>query len=62
MRGDPKFEIATAYPMLHEYYGWLVGFAFTLPYSVAGLYAGSLAKTGNRKLLMVATITLLSTF
>ena len=62
MLGDPKYEIASAYPLLHDYYGWLVGFAFTLPYSIAGLYAGSLAKTGNRKILMVTTITMLSLF
>jgi hypothetical protein len=49
MKGDIKYEIASAYPQLHDTYGLLVGLAFTVPYSIAGLYAGNMTKTGNRK-------------
>ena len=62
MKGDPKFEISTAYPELNQYYGLLVGLCYSLPYAVSGLYAGSLTKTGNRKLMMITVVTLLSLF
>jgi MFS family permease len=62
MKGDPKFEIATAYPELNQYYGLLVGLCYSLPYSLAGLYAGALTKTGNRKLMMIVVVGLLSLF
>ena len=62
MKGDPKFEIASAYPMLNQYYGLLVGLCYSLPNAVAGLYAGSLTKTGNRKIMMATVIALLSMF
>lgn len=62
MKGDPKFEISTAYPELNQYYGLLVGLCYSLPYSLAGLYAGSLTKTGNRKIMMVGVVALLSMF
>jgi MFS family permease len=42
------------------YYGFLVGMAYTLPNSIAGLYAGALTKTGNRKAMMLMVITALS--
>jgi MFS family permease len=62
MKGDVKFEIASAYPQLHDTYGLLVGLAFTVPYSIAGLYAGNMTKTGNRKQMMIFTILALSCF
>ena len=54
------FEISSAYPELNAYYGLLVGLCYTLPYSVSGLYAGSLTKNGNRKLMMMAVIAAIS--
>ena len=39
-----------------------MGLAFTVPYSIAGLYAGNMTKTGNRKRMMIFTITALSCF
>ena len=62
MKGDVKFEIASAYPQLNDTYGLLVGLAFTVPYSIAGLYAGNMTKTGNRKQMMIFTILALSCF
>ena len=62
MAGDKFFEISTAYPELNSYYGLLVGLAYTLPYSVSGLFAGSLTRTWNRRLMMIGVITLLSLF
>ena len=38
------FEIASAYPMLENYYGVLVGLCFTMPYAISGLYAGGLTR------------------
>lgn len=62
MKGDPKFEISSAYPELNQYYGLLVGLCYSLPYAISGLYAGSLTKKGNRKLMMITVVTLLSLF
>lgn len=45
---------------MHLWYGVLVGLAYTLPNSVAGLYAGTLTKTGNRKLMLIAVMVALS--
>ena len=58
--GNPKFEIATAYPQLENYYGALVGLCFTMPYAISGLYAGGMTRTGNRKLMMLGAISLMS--
>lgn len=58
--GDPKFEIAKAYPGLENAYGALVGLCFTLPYAFSGLYAGELTRTGNRKLMMLGVIGVMS--
>jgi hypothetical protein len=62
MKGDPKFEISTAYPEMNSYYGLLVGLCYSVPYALSGLYAGSLTKSGNRKLMMIGVVTLLSLF
>lgn len=58
--GDPKFEISSAYPGMESCYGALVGLFFTLPYAIAGLYTGSLTRTGNRKLMMIGAIATMS--
>ena len=63
MKNNPIYEITAAYPEMHSYYGLLCGLFYTVPLSVAGLYAGSLTKTSNnRKLMLVLTIGLLSMF
>lgn len=62
MKGNPKFEISSAYPQMDTYYGLLVGLCYSVPYALSGLYAGSLTKSGNRKLMMVAVVGLLSMF
>lgn len=57
---NPKFEISSAYPMLENYYGVLVGLCFTMPYAISGLYAGGMTRNGNRKLMMIGAIALMS--
>lgn len=58
--GNPQFEIASAYPNLENFYGVLVGLCFTMPYAISGLYAGGLTRRGNRKLMMIGAICLMS--
>ena len=58
--GNPQFEIASAYPNLENLYGVLVGLCFTMPYAISGLYAGGLTRRGNRKLMMIGAICLMS--
>ena len=41
-------------------YGALVGLFFTMPYAISGLYTGSLTRTGNRKLMMIGAISIMS--
>ena len=62
MKGNPKFEISSAYPQMDTYYGLLVGLCYSVPYALSGLYAGSLTKSGNRKLMLVGVVSLLSMF
>ena len=38
------YEITKAYPLLSQYYGFLVGPAHTIPTAIFGLVAGSAAK------------------
>ena len=47
---------------MDTYYGLLVGLCYSVPYALSGLYAGSLTKSGNRKLMLVAVVGLLSMF
>lgn len=58
--GDPKFEIAMAYPQMESYYGALVGLCFTVPYAVSGLYTGSITRRGNRKWMLMGVIGMMS--
>ena len=51
--------MSTAYPEMSTYYGFLVGMAYTLPNSIAGLYAGSVTKEGNRKNMLIGVVLLL---
>lgn len=46
--------------MLENYYGVLVGLCFTMPYAISGLYAGGMTRNGNRKLMMIGAIALMS--
>ena len=57
-----KFEISTAYPSLSKYYGFLVGPAHTIPTAIFGLVAGSAAKYGNTKLILLGVLGILSGF
>jgi predicted MFS family arabinose efflux permease len=62
LAGDPVYEIGKAYPQLGQYYGLLVGPAHTIPTAIFGLIAGSLTKTGNRKMMLLGALTILSGF
>ena len=55
---NPIFDIKAAYPSLLNNYGLIAGLAYTLPYSVVGLFMGSLADKFNRKYLLAATLAL----
>ena len=58
--GNAIFEIATAYPQLNQYYGALVGLAYSVPYSLLGLVAGAATSYFNRKYMMAGFIALMS--
>uniref|UniRef100_A0A7S3CMT4 Major facilitator superfamily (MFS) profile domain-containing protein n=1 Tax=Strombidium rassoulzadegani TaxID=1082188 RepID=A0A7S3CMT4_9SPIT len=47
---------------MHLYYGVLVGLAYEIPQMFSGLYAGSLTKTGNRKMMLISVVAILSMF
>lgn len=51
-KGNPTFEIATAYPQLNQWYGLLAGLFYTVPYSFFGLIAGRISDRVNRKLFL----------
>jgi hypothetical protein len=44
LAGNPKYELSTAFPQMDSYYGFLSGFAYTVPYSIFGLFAGVLTR------------------
>jgi MFS family permease len=46
---NPLYEMGTFYPQLTEWYGWLIGFFYTIPYCFFGLVAGKMTDTVNRK-------------
>lgn len=54
--GNPIFEMTSSYPELSQHYGLLSGLVYTLPYSIAGLYAGQLADKVNRKTMLAVMI------
>jgi MFS family permease len=62
MAGDSVYEISKFYPQLNQYYGLLVGPAHTIPTAIFGLLAGALTKTGNRKMMLLGVLTILSSF
>lgn len=51
-KNNPEFEILSALPGLDNYYGVLVGMAYTLPYSVSALFVSLLPPGFNRKNLL----------
>jgi MFS family permease len=55
---NPFFDIKTAFPSLLDNYGIISGLAYTLPYSVVGLFMGSLADQYNRKYILASTLAL----
>jgi MFS family permease len=46
---NPIYEISAAYPQLAGQFGFLTGFAYTLPFAFCGLYFGKLTNKVNRK-------------
>jgi MFS family permease len=52
------YEIAASYPQLNQWYGWLAGLAYTLPYSLMGLVAGAFTNKVNRKFTLGITMML----
>ncbi len=58
MEQNPIFDIKAEYPSLVTNYGLIAGLVYTLPYSVVGLFMGSLADRFNRKYMLAATLAL----
>lgn len=56
---NPAYEILTAYPALEQYYGFLVGFAYTVPISICGLFVSLLPPGFNRKIAL-ATVAIIA--
>ena len=52
------YEILQVYPEMNQYYGALQGFAYTLPFSFAGVLLGLLPNNYNRKTLLSAVVAL----
>jgi len=46
---NPLYEMGTFYPQMKNWYGWLIGAVYTIPYCFFGLVAGKLTDTVNRK-------------
>jgi len=63
MAGNPMYELTTAYPEVLKYYGLLSGSAFTLSYSVMGIFAGRISDnvTSRKNLLALACIVMSAT-
>ena len=49
---DPFFEMRTAFPMMLDNYSLLAGPAFSIAYSVSGIFMGLLVDKVNRKTLL----------
>jgi sugar phosphate permease len=49
MENNPFYEITTAYPEIHKYFGLLAGFAFSISYSISGIFMGIISSKVNRK-------------
>jgi len=49
-KDDPVTEIKTDYPDLSNYYGLLAGAAFTISFSVFGIFGGIISDHANRKM------------
>lgn len=60
--GNPMYEVSSAYGMMDDYYGFLVGLFYTMPYAISGLYAGNRTRFGNRKDRLFAIIMCLGCF
>ena len=54
--------MSTSFPQLDQYYGFLSGLAYNLPYSICGLFAGYLTKSKKRSLLLGLVTILVSSF
>ena len=54
------FELSSAFPQLNQYYGLMSGLAYTVPYSIFGLFSGYLTTSKKRALLLCLMISLTS--
>lgn len=59
---NPMYEISSAYPLMSDYYGFLVGLFYTMPYAITGLFAGNMTRTLNRRDSLFAIIMSLGFF
>lgn len=53
---NPLYDIKATFPSLLNYYGIIAGLAYALPYSLVGLFMGSLADKYNRKYMFASTV------
>ena len=58
--GLPFYEMAAFYPGLSSWYGFLSGMAFSLSFSVAGIFAGMAVGKYNRTKLLGISVMLWS--
>jgi MFS family permease len=56
------YELSTAFPQMDSYYGFLSGFAYTVPYSIFGLFSGYLTKSKQRNLMLCMIMIMTSCF
>ena len=49
---NPIYEIGMAYPDLAANFGFLTGFAYTIPFAFMGLFYGKLTNKVNRKVVL----------
>lgn len=60
LAGSAKFELASAYPELKNWYGLLSGLLYTIPYAGMSLFGGQLTDKVNRKLALGIVLALAS--
>ena len=58
---NPMFEISKAYPELTSQFGFLTGFAYTIPFALGGLYFGKQTDKVNRKFMLGITMAFFTT-
>lgn len=58
LKGDPFYELSSAYPQLAGNYGTLTGLAYTMPFAIFGLFVGKFTEKANRKWSLAVVIAL----